>query len=159
MRAGTRHGRWPGRYGGVMSADTMGHEPVHSARGAVAIITNSRGQLLLHLRDDFPHIAWPGHWSLLGGGVDGDETPHEAIVRELQEEAGLTATGVTELFDMRDGDGSGLTITFFAGTWDGDETQLPLTEGVELRFVDPEDLDELRIPPYIHQGIRRGLSR
>jgi hypothetical protein len=28
------------------------------ARGAVAIIANRHGELLLHLRDDLPHIAW-----------------------------------------------------------------------------------------------------
>jgi 8-oxo-dGTP diphosphatase len=128
---------------------------MHMARGAVAIITNSSGQVLLHLRDDLDHIAWPGYWSVLGGGADGDETPVKAIVRELQEEAGLTAEGLSELFDVHDADGSGQMITFFAGTWDGDEKQLPLAEGVELRFFDPEDLEGLKIPPYINDGIRR----
>lgn len=113
----------------------------------------------MHLRDDLAQIAWPGHWSLLGGGADGDETPREAIVRELQEEAGLTASGLTELFETVDIDGSGQLITFFAGIWDGDETRLPLAEGVELRFFDPAQLEELRIPPYVHDGIRNWLAR
>ena len=93
-----------------MPVETMGDEPVHVARGAVAIITNSRGQVLLHLRDDLAHIAWPAYWSLLGGGADGDES------------------------------------------------QLPPAEGVELRFVDSEQLEEVTIPPYIRDGIRRWLA-
>ncbi|MFE1787934.1 NUDIX domain-containing protein [Streptomyces sp. NPDC059525] len=78
-----------------------------AARGAVAIITNRRSELLLHLRDDRPTIAWPANWSLVGGGCDPGEAPAAAIVRELHEEAGLTADSLTELFETRDEHGSG----------------------------------------------------
>ncbi|MFJ2397374.1 NUDIX domain-containing protein [Streptomyces sp. NPDC087843] len=54
-------------------------------------IANRRGELLFDLRDDLPgQIAWPNHWSVLGGGCDPGEDPAYAIVRELDEEAGLT---------------------------------------------------------------------
>lgn len=65
--------------------------------GGVAIIINRAGDLLLHLRDDIPGITWPGHWSVLGGGADPGETPTEAIVCELDEEARLTTRDLTEL--------------------------------------------------------------
>ncbi|MER5259822.1 NUDIX domain-containing protein [Streptomyces sp. NPDC002855] len=39
------------------------------------------------MRDDLPHIAWPDHWSVPGGGCDPGEDPGTAIVRELEEEA------------------------------------------------------------------------
>ncbi|MCO6007737.1 NUDIX domain-containing protein [Actinoallomurus purpureus] len=136
----------------------MSRQEPATARGAVAIIVNHSGELLLHLRDDLPGIAWPGHWSLLGGGCDPGEPPAEAIVRELAEEAGLAVEGMTELFEIRDSDGSGQMITFFAASWDGDETGLPLAEGVELRFLAPEQLSTLAIPPYIHDAIRRYLT-
>ncbi|MFI6340968.1 NUDIX domain-containing protein [Streptomyces sp. NPDC050535] len=130
-----------------------------TARGAVAIIANRRGELLLHLRDDLPGvIAWPNHWSVLGGGCDPGEDPREAIVRELDEEAGLTVDGLTELFDIRDQHGSGQLITFFAASWDGDETALPLAEGVKLQFFAPEHLGILTIPPFIRDGIHRHLA-
>ncbi|RZU46115.1 8-oxo-dGTP diphosphatase [Streptomyces sp. BK022] len=129
-----------------------------AARGAVAIIANRRGELLLHLRDDRPAIAWPGHWSLLGGGCDPGEAPAAAIVRELDEEAGLTAESLTELFETRDEHGSGQIITCFAATWDGDETRLPLSEGVKLQFFAPEHIDILTIPPFIRDGIHRYLA-
>ncbi|MBB6172139.1 hypothetical protein HNR23_002199 [Nocardiopsis mwathae] len=35
-------------------------------RGAVAIITNPRGDLLPHLRDDIPAVCWSGYWSRPG---------------------------------------------------------------------------------------------
>ncbi|MFD4665967.1 NUDIX domain-containing protein [Streptomyces halstedii] len=141
-----------------MHSKTPATEEPAAARGAVAIITNRCGDLLLHLRDDLPAIAWPAHWSLLGGGCDPGEAPATAIVRELKEEAGLTADSLTELFETRDERGSGQIITFFAASWDGDETRLPLSEGVKLQFFAPEHLDILTIPPFIRNGINRHLA-
>jgi 8-oxo-dGTP diphosphatase len=141
-----------------MDSDTTSSTKPSTARGAVAIITNRRGEILLHLRDDLPHIAWPNHWSVPGGGCDPDENPRDAIVRELDEEAGLTAADLTELFEIRDEHGSGQQITFFAAFWDGDETTLPLTEGVRLQFFAPAHLDTLKIPSFIRTGINRYLD-
>ncbi|PJJ03475.1 8-oxo-dGTP diphosphatase [Streptomyces sp. 2333.5] len=141
-----------------MHSDTTTAEEPAAARGAVAIITNRRGDLLLHLRDDLPHIAWPAHWSLLGGGCDPGEEPAAAIVRELDEEAGLTVQNLAELFEIRDEHGSGQIISFFSATWNGDETTLPLSEGVKLQFFAPENLDILTIPPFIRDGINRYLA-
>lgn len=141
-----------------MHSDTTRPESQATARGAVAIITNRRGELLMHLRDDLPYIAWPAHWSLLGGGTDDSELPAATIIRELDEEAGLTVQHLTELFEIRDEHGSGQLITFFAAEWDGDETGLPLSEGVKLQFFAPEHLDILTIPPFIRTGIHRYLA-
>lgn len=139
------------------SETTPADEPA-AARGAVAIITNRQGELLLHLRDDLPTIAWPNHWSLLGGGADPGESPADAIVRELYEEAGLHPERLTELFATRDEHGSGQVITFFSAFWNGDETTLPLSEGIKLQFFAPEHLDILTIPPFIRAGIQRHLA-
>ncbi|KUF15607.1 NUDIX domain-containing protein [Streptomyces silvensis] len=141
-----------------MHADIPTGQLPTAARGAVAIISNRRGELLLHLRDDLPGIAWPAHWSLLGGGAEPGESPAAAIVRELDEEAGLPARELTELFETLDAHGSGQIVTFFSASWDGDEHSLPLSEGVELRFFAPEHLDTLTIPPFIRAGITRHLA-
>lgn len=55
-----------------------------------AIIVLDDGRYLLQLRDNKPGIFYPGHWGLFGGGVGSDETPVEALRRELDEELGLT---------------------------------------------------------------------
>ncbi|MFD5696439.1 NUDIX domain-containing protein [Streptomyces lasiicapitis] len=141
-----------------MHSDTTRPEGTATACGAVAIITNRRGEILMHLRDDIDGIAWPGHWSVLGGGCDPGEDPATAIVRELDEEAGLAVDHLTLLFEVRDEHGSGQLISFFAADWDGDETTLPLAEGVKLQFFAPEHLDILTIPPFIRAGIHRYLA-
>lgn len=138
-----------------MDIDQSQSEP---ARGAVALIENSRGELLLHLRDDIPGIAWPGHWSVLGGGCDPGESPRETIVRELDEEAGLAVDDLVELFEVPDPGGSGQLVTVFAATWNGDARELPLSEGVKLDWVHPAHLGSLNLPPFLREALRRHLG-
>ncbi|MFI5534165.1 NUDIX domain-containing protein [Kitasatospora sp. NPDC051853] len=128
-------------------------------RGAVAIITNRVGDLLLHLRDDLPGIPWAGHWSLLGGSCEPGELPAQAIARELLEEAELAVDDLIELFETKDTATSARKIiTFFAGTWDGEESTLPLAEGVKLQFFAPDQLPGLALPPFIRDGINHYLG-
>ena len=47
------------------------------------------GKMLVYLRDDFPGLAFPGHWDLPGGGREGAESAVDCALRELREEFGL----------------------------------------------------------------------
>jgi len=55
---------------------------------AAAIITRPDGSFLLGQRA--PDTFYPGYWEFPGGKLEKDETPREALVRELKEELGLT---------------------------------------------------------------------
>jgi 8-oxo-dGTP diphosphatase len=60
-------------------------EPFNGAK--IALLCGDR--LLAYRRDDKPCIPNPGLWDLPGGGREGDETPAETALREVEEEFGL----------------------------------------------------------------------
>ncbi|OYX25915.1 MAG: hypothetical protein B7Z10_04830 [Rhodobacterales bacterium 32-66-7] len=57
--------------------------------GAKAALFCGTG-ILTYLRDDLPGLPWPGHWDLPGGGREGGEGPMACLLREVQEEFGLS---------------------------------------------------------------------
>ena len=62
---------------------TMNHQE-ESVNGI--IFSENREKVLLIKRRDVPV------WVLPGGGIDGEETPEEAIIREMEEETGYRIT-------------------------------------------------------------------
>ncbi|WP_327391405.1 NUDIX domain-containing protein (plasmid) [Streptomyces microflavus] len=115
---------------------------------ASALIHNSRGEYLLHLRDMRDDIWAPGCWALLGGGHEpGDLTPEDTIRRELREEAGIHPEQLETFRDeeILDADGLTLPVRIFSALWDGDPAQLPLTEGVMLAWFPPATVPRLRL--------------
>jgi len=55
-----------------------------------AILIDTQGRFLFQQRDDVPGIVAPGKIGLFGGHREGNETFLECVVREVQEETGLT---------------------------------------------------------------------
>ena len=54
-----------------------------------AALFNREGRLFVARRADFPNAEGaPGGWQLPQGGIDADEDPREAVLRELEEEIG-----------------------------------------------------------------------
>src|SRR5258705_12636695 len=57
---------------------------------------NAQGKVLIgrRFRDDGPEIILPGfEWQMPQGGIDADEDPRKAVMRELWEETGVVGAG------------------------------------------------------------------
>ena len=68
---------------------------------------NAAGQVLIgrRFRDDGPEIILPGlEWQMPQGGIDADEDPRDAVMRELWEETGAVSAELSRrdrLDDLR----------------------------------------------------------
>ncbi|MGW7358386.1 NUDIX hydrolase [Streptomyces sp. NPDC054802] len=123
--------------------------------GTAALLVNSRGEYLLHLRDAHKSICDPGTWSLVGGGPEPGESPDEAVAREIREETGLVIPGLTRFTttlahgpDMAEGH-----IQVYAGRWDGDADSLPVTEGIMFRWFTVAAMEQLTMCPWAYEAI------
>jgi ADP-ribose pyrophosphatase YjhB (NUDIX family) len=108
-----------------------------------AVVTDGRGRLLLIQRG---HEPGAGLWSLPGGRVEPGETDAEALVREMEEETGLTVEpgrligqvqrpGLAgDVLDIRD-----YAATVTAGTL------RPGDDAADARWVNPADLAVLAV--------------
>ena len=77
---------------------------------------NAHGQVLIgrRLRDDGPEIILPGlEWQMPQGGIDADENPRDAVMRELWEETGVTAADYLDETDW---------LTYEFPAYDGPQT-------------------------------------
>jgi putative (di)nucleoside polyphosphate hydrolase len=70
----------------------MSPEKPYRPNVGIALL-NARGEVLIgrRFRDDGPEVIFPGlEWQMPQGGIDADEDPREAVMRELWEETGVS---------------------------------------------------------------------
>lgn len=82
--------------------------------GAKVVLMRGR-HLLAYRRDPFPHLPFPGHWDLPGGGREGGESPEACILREAEEEFGLRLAPARLVWHRVYPGRLGLPAHFFAG--------------------------------------------
>lgn len=117
--------------------------------GVRGVATDDQGRVLL-----VKHTYLAGWW-LPGGGVDRGETTHDAVLRELREEAGLIASGPARLISIHSNERffSGDHVLVFAVE---DYTLTERTshgEIAEIGWFDPDDL-----PGDAHRSTRARLA-
>ena len=130
-------------------------EPWHRASPAIGVdaaVFDAGGRVLLVRRRD------NAHWAMPGGLAEIGQTPAEAVLRELWEEAGLRGR-VTRLLGVFDGRLWGsrakvhLVHFVFAVACD-DPEPVPGSEMLDARFF-PTD----RLPEAMHPGHDRGVPK
>lgn len=109
------------------------------------IIENMESEVLLLLRDDKPTIAFPNHWTLVGGKVEDGETPEMAAHRELEEETGLKATlSFWKRYDRRHPHVI-VDQYIYLGKVDTPRELMVLGEGQDIQFFKACDIKHLKI--------------
>lgn len=116
-------------------------------RTVSAFLRNPEGKVIAQLRDDRPDILFPAHWSTLGGRVEDDETPDEAVRRELLEEIELCPPlTFWQMFEHRFAVGDTtyeVDIYAYVGEIDCNIGDIRLNEGQRVDYVSAADIDRL----------------
>jgi len=112
---------------------------------SIALI-NNYDQVLIAKRPNNKHLA--GFWEFPGGKVEKDETPENALIREVKEElnVGINNKCIAPLsfseFDYKNF--HLLLLLYICRRWEGE----PLTmEENELKWVKPSMLRKYKMPP------------
>lgn len=117
---------------------------------AVAIIQKPDGQFLMASRP--AGKGWAGWWEFPGGKIEANETPQQGLIRELQEELGITPTKtqawLTRHYNYpatHDSHAKTVQLHFYFVTeWQGDLTPL---EGQQLSWQTPENITVAPVLP------------
>ena len=109
---------------------------------AAVILENDKGEILLYLRDSKPDIPFPHHWDLFGGHIEGNETPEQALIREVKEELDydLEEYKFYKKFECLEGDAYPNIKYVYIGKIDKPVEELKLREGERLRFFSKEEI-------------------
>jgi 8-oxo-dGTP diphosphatase len=118
------------------------------------------GRVLLGKRTSTVRFA--GMWDAFGGHLVPCEEPSTALIRELQEELGITVLqprflGIYEDIDPTSND-LFRHYLFFVTRWRGDP-KIANEEHSEVRWFAPEDAEQLNLAPSLKDAIRRVLPK
>lgn len=105
-------------------------------------------------------IYHPGRWDIPGGAQDPGETKEEAAVREALEEAGLElSVEHLELVGQQSKMRNGKPAERFCYSYKVDEEFEPKLsfEHSKFRWIEIEDLDEIDLPNFYKDCIRKGV--
>lgn len=101
----------------------------------------------MQLRDSKPGLSFPGHWSTLGGRIEGNETPEAAMRRELIEEIELCPPiQFWRVFDHRYWQRNRefeVQVFAFVGELDISAESIHLHEGELVAWLGASDIDRL----------------
>ncbi|QGH31450.1 8-oxo-dGTP diphosphatase MutT [Kluyvera intermedia] len=111
---------------------------------SVGIIRNAEGEIYITQRAADAHMAHK--WEFPGGKIEAEESPEQAVIRELQEEVGITVTSLQQ-FDKLEYQFPDRHITLWFWLVDGWEGEPWGKEGQPGRWVAQRELVTGEFPP------------
>lgn len=123
----------------------VGHEPLIGV-GATTLVFNDKNELLLNLRTD------TNTWEIPGGSMELNETIEETAIRELKEEAGISAdklelvsvlSGKDYYFEYPNGDKMCTVIILFKVLNYTGNIKVSDNESKQLKFFALNDLPNM----------------
>jgi len=125
---------------------------------AVGILRDSNGEYLLGKRTSSQ--SWSGWWEFPGGKLEKNETPFEALEREIYEELGVKINEYRQWTTRRVFEKNKITTLYFfiITSWFG---QIKGKEAQEIRWVNIKTFDSKKILPpnqVIHKALQNDLG-
>jgi 8-oxo-dGTP diphosphatase len=113
---------------------------------AAIIFENDKNEILLYLRDNKPGIPFPNHWDLIGGHIEGDETPEEALIREVKEELDidLKEYAFYKEYECLTGDAYENIKYIYTGRLNVPIEEITLLEGDHARFFRRDEIPHVQ---------------
>jgi 8-oxo-dGTP diphosphatase len=113
------------------------------AKTAGALFISRDGKVLLGLRAPSKKV-WPCHWDAIGGRVEQGESVEDALMREAQEEVGVTPTRFRLIATVRERQpeiyGDMLHHVYAVTRWQGGEPANVCDEHTELKWFSVSEM-------------------
>jgi 8-oxo-dGTP diphosphatase len=110
------------------------------------MLIDDSGRVLLGLRSSSKTL-WPDHWDTIGGRVEAGESLEAAMIREVQEEVGVTPTAFDLIATVREREperhGDMLHHIYAVAAWTGGAPQNISDEHSELRWFEVAEMSRL----------------
>lgn len=109
----------------------------------VAALMRRQGKVLVGKRPEGSSLA--GRWEFPGGKIELNESPEQALARELKEELGVNAEiGPLKFADTHTYGKTGILFLFYeVKFWKG---EVKTQQHHDLKWVTPKELRELELP-------------
>ncbi len=111
---------------------------------AAVIFLNKDDNLLLYLRDNKPEIPFPNKWCFLGGHLEKEETPLQALEREIKEEINFVIKDPKFIGIIDDLVGN--YVYLYTASINKKLSELTLSEGQKLGYFSLDEALKLDMP-------------
>lgn len=106
------------------------------------IVIERNGKFLFGKRADWKAVA-PGYWCPISGHVETGEREEEAVIREAQEEIGVSVIPIRKFTESDTHDGK-VRLHWWLARLESDEPRIANEENSEIRWVSMEEFDSLK---------------